>query len=152
MLKIGFADSDSANVLKTLEDNPVDAQIVNERGMLSHELPEAEVAEILAILTDNPAEASVEAFGLRKVDIQSTKVGHQTLRGSGSTRPAVPTEVETQLRYTGIYRETKQSKDFSLVNSYYPRPEVSGLDIFLYLAGALLSLLHSQSIGTVLST
>jgi hypothetical protein len=73
MLKDGFADSGSANILKTLEDNPVDAQIVNERGMLSHELPEAEVAEILAILTDNPAEASVEAFGLRKIDIQSTK-------------------------------------------------------------------------------
>jgi hypothetical protein len=73
MLKIGFADSDSANILKTPEDNPVDAQIVSERGMLSHQLPEAEVAEILAILKDNPAEASVEAFGLRKIDIQSTK-------------------------------------------------------------------------------
>jgi hypothetical protein len=46
-----------ANIRNTLEDNPVDVQIVHEAGMLSHELPEAEVADILAILTDNSAEA-----------------------------------------------------------------------------------------------
>ena len=51
--------------------------------MLSYELPEAGVAEILAILTDSPAEASVEAFGLRKIDTQSTKWWTPTPEGIG---------------------------------------------------------------------
>jgi hypothetical protein len=51
--------------------------------MLSHELPEAEVAEILATVTDNPAEASVEVFGLRKIYIQSTKCWTPNPEGIG---------------------------------------------------------------------
>ena len=38
MLKIGFADSDSANMLMTFEDGHVGAHMVNERAMLSQEL------------------------------------------------------------------------------------------------------------------
>ncbi|KAF7504423.1 hypothetical protein GJ744_002227 [Endocarpon pusillum] len=51
-------------ISKSVLDNLVDARIVNERGMLSPELPEAGGAETLAILTDNPAEASIEGVRL----------------------------------------------------------------------------------------
>jgi hypothetical protein len=73
MLKNGSAQSDSANITRTLEGNSVEPQITNEHGVLSHDAAEAEVAEILTILEDDPARTSLMAPGLLETGTQSTR-------------------------------------------------------------------------------
>ena len=92
----------------------------------------------------------MEAFGLRKIDIQSTKcwTPNPEFRQDQPYQRRLRLNYDT-LEFTG---ETKRPNDFSLVSNHFPWLDVSGLDIFLYLVGVLLSFLHSQSIGGVSST